>query len=713
MADLTRLVNPRTVAIIGASATPNSPGHSAVQNVLRHSRIEGSVYLVNPSRREIEGHPCLATVDELPANEVDTALVVVPAAAVVETIEACARRGVSNAVIPVGGLSETGEAGRAEEAKLQAIARRSGIRLYGPNCPGLTNVQDSVYLSVSPGASHDTTPGHIGLITQGGALGRNIMQYGDRGVGIGCWFSAGNEVDLELSDFVEHFISDDRITAIACIIEGFRDGARFLRVAQEAGEAGKPVVALVLGRSATGAQAAQSHTAHMATTDRVVSSLLRQHGVTVVDDIDELVDQAALLGRGVRPAHLAPVVISFSGGAAVAAADALEMAGIPPAVLRPATRDRIAEVMPSFGTVANPLDLTMDAMRRFEIVSGSVAALADDPEVNALVVSVPGDYAQITARFVQETLAFEGPGRHVIPIWSSPRRGEGCTDLEARGLLPFATASGMARALARAHEYRLWTDRRARTETTRSPVPPAGNRTGAHQTGAGRTGAPDGPLVEFEAKRLLAEYGMTIPEGALCPDRDSAVATAAELGYPVAMKVQSRSLQHKTEAGGVVLGVRSADEVATAWEQLIDASRKAGLGADALDGVLVERMASPGTDLIVSVRHDPVFGRLSAVGLGGIFTEVLGDIVFLAGRPGAQELEALLRPLVGWPVLAGARGSRPVDLAGLAEVLAMLDTLVAAEELDEIEINPLRSISSDGTLVALDTLAIPRQSASG
>lgn len=700
MADLSRLANPRVVAIVGASATPGSPGHSAVRNVLRHSRVTGSVYLINPSRDEIEGHPCLRSLDELPADEVDTAMIVVPAASVVAAVEGCARRGVSNAVIPVGGLGEIGEAGRAEEAKLRAIAERWGIRLYGPNCPGLTNIADGIYLSVSPGASHDTTSGPIGLITQGGALGRNIMQYGDRGVGIGCWFSPGNEVDLELSDFVEHFIGDDRITAIACIIEGFQDGARFLRVAEAANAAGKPVVALLLGRSASGAQAAQSHTAHLATTDRVVRSLLRQHGVTVVDDIDALVEQAALLARGVRPARVAPVVISFSGGAAVAAADALELAGIPPAGLAATTRERIGEVMPSFGTVANPLDLTMDAMRHFEIVTGSVTALAADPEVNALVVSVPGDYADITARFVAETLAFEGPDRHVVPIWSSPRRGAGCTDLEARGLLPFTTASGMARALARAQEYRRWLDRRARAIAARQPAPPP--------EPAPTRPAPDGPLTEFEAKRLLAGYRLTVPPGELCSDRDRAVAVAAEVGFPVAMKLQSASLQHKTEAGGVVLGVRSADEVAAAWDQLVEAARTAGLGSDAVDWVLVERMAGPGTDLIVSVRHDSVFGRIGAVGLGGIFTEVLGDIVFLTGRPGAEELEAALRTLTGWPVLAGARGARPVDVAALAEVLAELDALVEAEGLEEIEINPLRSVRSDGALVVLDTLAVRR-----
>lgn len=698
MADLSRLVNPRSVAVVGASAVPGSPGHSAMQNVLRHSRIEGPVHLVNPSRTEIEGYPCLASVDDLPADEVDTALLVVGAGAIVETVEACARRGVKHAIIPSGGLGETDESGRLEEEKLRAIATDHGIRLYGPNCPGLTNVADGVYLSVSPGASHDTTAGRIGLITQGGALGRNVMQYGDRGVGIGCWLSAGNEADLELSDFVEHLLRDDRITTIACIVEGFRDGPRFLRAAQAANAAGKPVVAMVLGRSAGGAAAAQSHTAHLATTDRVVRSLLRQHGVTVVDEIDELVEQAALFARGVRREVAAPCVISFSGGAAVAATDALEMEGIAPPALAPATRERIRDVLPAFGTVANPLDLTMEAMRRSEIVSGAVSALADDPDVNVLVVAVPGDYAEITARFVRETLAFEGPGREVLAVWSSPRRGAGATELEARGLLPFSTATGMARALARARDYRRWLDRATPSALAASPAPT--DRPHRRASSSSRSA-----LSEFETKRLLQDGGFVVPPGQLCVDVEGAVSTATSVGFPVVMKVQSPSLPHKTEAGGVVLGVGSVEEVRTVWEHLVDAARSAGVDPLDIEGVLVERMAPPGTDLIVSVRHDPVFGRIGAVGLGGIFTEVLGDIVFLAGRPADEELEAVLRTLAGWPLIAGVRGSRSVDITALAEVLCALDALAARNEFEEIEINPLRSVDSDGQLVALDALS--------
>lgn len=705
MADLTRLVTPRSVAVIGASATPGSPGHSATMNVLRRSRLPGSVYLVNPTRTEIDGHPCLSSVDELPQDQVDTALVVVGANSVVSTVEACGRQGVSHAIVPTGGLGEVGEEGRSEERRLKALTEKYGIRLYGPNCPGLTNVHDDVYLTVSPGAAGDTTAGGIGLITQGGALGRNVMQYSERGVGIGCWLSAGNEVDLELSDFVEHLAGDDRITTIACVIEGFRDGERFLSAAELANAAGKPVTAMVLGRSKSGAHAAQSHTAHMATTDRVVRSLLRQHGVAVVDDIDELVEQAALFDRGVRCRDISPCVVSFSGGAAVGAADALELHGIPLAPLAPQTQRRLRTALPTFGTVGNPLDLTMEAMRRFEIVSDTVSALADDPGVNTLVVAVPGDYAQITEQFVERTMAFAGAGRHVIPIWSSPRRGAGCATLEARGLLPFTTMNGAARALARTATYQRWLDRRVddsggEREHSGTPTLPTTLPTTPRSSTT--------PLTEYATKQLLSEYGLAVPAGQLCHSPDAAATAAATLGPPTVMKIQSPRLAHKTEAGGIALGIRSPEEAHARWDALVESAESTGLTARDLDGVLIEQMAPEGTDLIVSVRHDPVFGRISAVGLGGIFTEVLGDIIFLTGRATADDLESMLETLVAYPVITGTRGTHPVNITALANVLDRLHTIVDQEQLDEIEINPMRSVAPDGTLLALDALAVVR-----
>ncbi|MBR7194620.1 acetate--CoA ligase family protein [Gordonia sp. SCSIO 19800] len=707
MTDLSYLLTPRSVALIGASGTPGSPGYDAALNLVNHSRVQGSIHLVNPRRSEIEGHPCVAQIEDLPQDEVDTAVVMVSAASTVDAVERCAKRGVRFAIIPTGGLGEAGESGRVEEQKLREISRAYGIRIYGPNCPGLTNVNDEIFMSVSSGASADRVGGSIGLITQGGALGRNVMQYMDRGVGIGCWLSAGNEVDLELSDFIEHLVDDPKITTIACIIEGFSDGARFLAAARRAGVAGKPVAAMVLGRTDSGALAAQSHTAHMGARGKVARSLLRQHGVTVVDDIDELAETVSHFARGVPARSDSPCVVSFSGGAAVAAVDALELEEIRPAALEDATRQALREALPEFANAANPLDLTMEVMRRPEMAAAAVRALASDPGINTLVVPIPGDYGAITERFIQEMLRFEeGPASdgRVVAVWSSPRRGAGCTVLEERGILPFASTRSMARTLANAEAFRRW---RALVseDTSRAGVdPPRGESTNA-------LGDAPGEWTEATAKRSLRERGVSVPRGTLVESREDLSAALTEVGFPVAMKIQSAALPHKTEVNGVILGVTELREALSAWDNLLEGARAAGVEATAVDGVLVEHMATPGTDLIVSVQRDATFGPISAVGVGGIFTEVLGDVVFFSGAPSSAELRAGLKELAAWPILSGFRGRRPVDCAAVESVLRNLITMVEGPgALQEVEINPLRVLDSDGSTVALDALITPGES---
>ncbi|MEV8195285.1 acetate--CoA ligase family protein [Rhodococcus pyridinivorans] len=702
MTDLSYLLTPRSVALIGASGTPGSPGYDAAVNLIRHSRVQGSIYLVNPRRSEIEGHPCVAQIEDLPQAEVDTAVVMVSAAATADAVERCAKRGVRFAIIPTGGLGEAGESGRVEEQKLREISREYGIRVYGPNCPGLTNVNDGIFMSVSSGASADRVGGSIGLITQGGALGRNVMQYMDRGVGIGCWLSAGNEVDLELSDFIEHLVGDPEISTIACIIEGFSDGARFLSAARRAGVAGKPIVAMVLGRTESGALAAQSHTAHMGARGKVARSLLRQHGVTVVDDIDELAETVSHFARGLATRADSPCVVSFSGGAAVAAVDALELEGIRPASLQDVTRQALREALPKFANAANPLDLTMEVMRRPEIAAAAVHALRSDSGINTLVVPIPGDYGAITEQFIEEMLRYEdehdSDGR-VVAVWSSPRRGSGCTVLERRGILPFGSTRSMARTLANAAAFRRWRDRLTEDTPGSSGGHPLQNDLSSDSLGA--------PVqwTEATAKRSLRVRGVSVPPGTLVERKESLAEAVSEVGFPVAMKIQSAALPHKTEVNGVILGVTELEDALTAWDTLLEGARAAGVEATAVDGILVERMATPGTDLIVSVQRDPTFGPISAIGVGGIFTEVLGDIVFFSGAPSSADLRAGLQELAAWPVLSGFRGRRPVDCDALESVLRNLITMVERPDgLQEVEINPLRVLDSDGSTVALDAL---------
>jgi acetate---CoA ligase (ADP-forming) len=689
MSDLSRLVTPRSVAIVGASSTPGTPGHDAFRNVVQHSDLAGETYLVNPRRTSIEGHPCLPDVESLP-DDIDTAMVLVNTEAVVETVGACGRKGIKFAIVPAAGLGETGEAGRQVEAALRETARSTGIRVYGTNCPGLSNINDRVLLSISPSAQFDTLRGTVGLVTHGGGPGRNFLQYMDRGLGVGCWLSGGNEVDLDVADFIEYLTEDPRIRVIACIIEGLRDGRRFLRAAAQAGRTGKPVVVLHAGRSQQGAVAAQSHTAHLASPGRVMTAALRQNGVIVVRDMDELVEHAALLARPWPRSSIRPCVLSFSGGAAVSTVDALAEQGFTLPEFSMRTKERLARVLPTFAAPCNPLDLTMEVFRRPEILPAALEILGDEPAVNALVVPIPADYGSVGRRISEGLTAHaaDRPDTWLVPAWTSPRMGEGHRELADHGFYPFTRLSNLALALRNVEAFENW---RRPAVTEDPPAPP--------QASVGIESRHD-EWSEAAGKELLAAQGIAVPEGAVAGHVDEAVSIADRIGFPVVLKAHSRSILHKSEIGGVHVGLGSEDEVRSAWTQMEASVTSAG---HRFEGTLVEGEAPDGLDAFVSVRRDALFGHVLTLGLGGVFSEIFDDVAFAVEGVTDEALLAELRRLRSWPLFAGFRGTAPVDIRELVRVSRALESILArSATLSEIELNPLR-LFPDGAL-ALDVI---------
>jgi acyl-CoA synthetase (NDP forming) len=326
-ADLSRLINPRSIALVGASDREGSIGERTLTNLLTHSEFGGEVYLVNPTRPEIRGRRCWPSVAALPGTP-DVAVVAVPASGVLTVIEECAARGVAFAVILSSGFGEAGAEGEREQQRMKEIAERSGLRLYGPNCPGLTNVNGRLGLTFSPSFPHDLVKGPIGLATQGGGLGRNVMQAMERGIGIGLWASTGNEVDLQVADFIHYMADAPDIKVIVTLLEGIKDGPKFVAAVQRAAANGKPVIGLKVGKSEYGRRAAQSHTASLTGSAEVNSAVFRQFGVIEVDDIDELVDTAWLFARAMPGAQDALGIYCSSGGTAALAADAVGSAGL-------------------------------------------------------------------------------------------------------------------------------------------------------------------------------------------------------------------------------------------------------------------------------------------------------------------------------------------------------------------------------------------------
>jgi acyl-CoA synthetase (NDP forming) len=373
-ADISRLVRPNRVAVVGASDRAGSFGRSTYVNVRDNSTVPGGTFPVNPAYQTVLGDQAYPTVSAIPGDPVDVAIVLVSAELVLDVVKDCANHGVRHLMVLSSGFSETDDTGVDRQRQMVELARAAGMRIYGPNSPGLSNNADQVLLTMSPVAGDDVSIGPVGLVTQGGGLGRAIMQWRDRGLGIGLWASPGNEADLDVSDFVNHMIDDERIRVIGGVVEGFSDGAKFIEAARRAQAAGKPVVVLKIGRSEYGQKTAASHTASIAGNDAVADAVFSQYGVVRVDDVDELAETMLLFCRALEGNidRIGDVcVYSFSGGTASLGADMIGAAGLRLAEFTAETAAALQERAPSFGFVDNPID---PRVHRFRAQPGGVRA---------------------------------------------------------------------------------------------------------------------------------------------------------------------------------------------------------------------------------------------------------------------------------------------------------------------------------------------------
>ncbi|MEU9454176.1 acetate--CoA ligase family protein [Streptomyces sp. NPDC048277] len=704
--DLERLVRPRSVALVGASATPGSMGHRTLAN-LRITRTldEDRIHLVNPSRDTIDGLPCHPDLASLPETP-DVAVIVVPGPAVLPALEQCAARKVPFAVILSSGFGETGDDGAAVQRRISELAADSGTRIYGPNCPGLVNLADRVGMSFSPAFATDRITGPLGIATQGGGLGRNLIQAGERGVGTALWASVGNAADLDVPDFIHHMAGDERISVVLTVLEGIRDGGRLLAAAESAAEAGKPVVALKVGRSELGARAVRSHTAALAGSAAVTSTAFRRAGIVEAGDLDEMIDVAWLLSRAPAPAHTPRLaVFGGSGGALAFAADLAGAAGLELAEFTEETTARLREVLPHFAAVGNPVDTTATVITDPDLTDQALRAVAADPGVDLVLLPIPLDYGELSTLSCHAMVeAQQHSATPLLPVWMSDRRGPGHQVLAEGGLAPVHSLDKAMLAITRWAGYGAWLAARIGEP---APAPLALGTAGSVVTSP----LPD-VTTEPAAKAWLAAHGIPVPDGVVARDAEDTRAAAARLGGPLVLKGVSTGLPHKTEAGAVAVGLTTPEEAVAARERILRSV--ADRAPDAvLDGVLVERMApDDGVEMLVGVHRDPVFGHLLTVGLGGIHVEVLKDVERELLPLDAPRAHAMLRRLRAWPLLDGVRGRPRCDVDALVELLLAVSRLVSdhADGLDSLDLNPVRvrpvGAGGPGALV-LDALVVP------
>ena len=696
------IVRPASIAIVGASADPRSFGGFVLGN-LRRFGYPGRIHPVSRSSESIEGLACVRSVSDLPEG-VDLAVLAIPEAGVPDAVRALGERGCRSAVLFASGYAETGAAGRERQHSLAAIAAAGGVDLVGPNCMGFTNYVDRVPLTFEPiepvaTAASAGRPG-VGVLAQSGAMAANLRDaFIGRGVPVSTVFSTGNEVSVGIEDVLAHFVADDATRVVAVYAEQIRRPASFLRLARRACAAGKPVVLLMPGRSERARAGAASHTGALAGDHASALAMLRREAVLCVDTLDELFDTTAILARHPAPPAGGLAFMTGSGAMKNVALDLCADLGLETPALDVATVARLRDMLPAFAVAENPLDYTTIGVRQPGLIGEIVDTLLADDAIGHLVLCIPAGPAvaqrdkvehilPALARAAKPTLLVvtgdEGP---IEPFFVEAIRASG---------VPFQRSLDRTlRALARIGDYEL-----ARRRAVRAPdVPPAVVRLPSPAPGSG-------VYPEYQGKAWLAAMGVAVPAGALARELDEALAIARRIGWPVVLKAQASALPHKSDAGGVIVGVADEAALRTAWSTLHAnvSARRPGL---VLDGVLVEAMGAPGLELVVGARRDPDWGPVVLVGLGGVWIEALKDVRLVAPDVDDTTVVAELRRLKAAPLLDGVRGAPPVDLAAIARVVVRVAAQMRANDaIVEVDVNPL--VAYPGGAVALDALVACR-----
>jgi acetyl coenzyme A synthetase (ADP forming)-like protein len=689
-----RLLHPRSVAVIGASRDPAALGRVVLENL---GEFKGPVYAINPSASEIGGRPGYARVTDVP-GPVDLAVIVVPAPAVETVLADCATAGVRGVVVISAGFAETSEEGRAAQSRLRARAREAGMRLVGPNCLGVMNTAAEVRLNATfaPGFS---PPGNVGLLSQSGALGLAVLDHArELNLGISTFVSVGNKADVSGNDLLAYWKDDPQTRVVALYLESFGNPRRFARLAPEVARR-KPVVAVKSGRSASGSRAASSHSAALACLDVAVDALFAQAGVIRTETLEDLYDVVALLATQPVPEGPRVGVVTNAGGPGILLADACDAHGLSLPELTAPTQAALRAFLPGAASVRNPVDVLAAAGP--EDFAAAVAAVGRDPEVDAVVAVYvpprPTQREEVAAALARG--AGEVPGaKPVLTVFLSARGAPPALALGPRGPLPsFSFPENAARALAAAERYGRWR-RRPRGDVFRlSPEARAQVRDAVQPLLAStRVPAWLGPR---ETDAVLEAAGIHRPAVRVVAPAQ-AVAAAEEMGYPLVAKAVAPGLVHKTDVGGVVLGLTSRDEVEGAVRAMEQRLRAAG---HTLESVLLQAEVRGGIESLVGVVGDPTFGPLVVCGLGGVHAELLRDAAFRLTPVSDLDAEEMVDSLRLRALLDGYRGSPPGDRRALIELIQRVSALTdALPELREMDLNPVRVLAPGQGVLVLD-----------
>ncbi len=690
-----RLLKPQSVAVVGASATPGALGASAIANLDRMG-FAGDIHLINPNRDRIGQRPCLKSVDDLPLG-VDVAVLAIPRVAVLETVKALARRQVGAAIIFSAGFAEGGEQGLSEQREIARIAADSGMVIEGPNCLGLVNYVDSVALTFveTPAIALNGRQG-IGIVSQSGAMAAVLsVMLTSRELGVSYSISTGNEAVSGVEDYIGYLLDDPHTRVIGMIVEQFRQPRRFLALAHAARSKGKQIVLLHPGRSSAARESAATHTGAMAGDYAVMRTLVERQGVLLAENLEELGDLLEIALRCTTMPAGGAAVLTESGAFKALTLDLCEQVGLALPTLTDDNAPLLRAAMPAFVPVSNPADLTAQALVDPDLYRRTLSALLQDDRFGSVVFGViqtdattsnikfPSIIAAVQDLKPSKPVIFAGldEGAAVPPQYIA--------QLRALGVPYFSSPDRALRAVARFSALAT----RDLMVSHASPTPLAER-------------PPIGVVAEYRAKQLLAPLGISFPSGRFVTSLEDAQAAAKQIGFPVVLKAQSADLSHKSDAGGVVLGLNDATQLAEGWARLHAniAKHRPGL---TLDGVLLETMGKRGVELIVGARNDPEWGPVILAGFGGVQAEILQDVRLLPADLTIDGIVRELHMLKSGALLRGFRGSPALDVAAVAELIARIGRLLLAEPtIREIDLNPVIAYPQGEGAVALDALML-------
>ena len=689
-------LQPRAVAVVGASRQPGTIGAMLVAN-LKAGRFLGPIYPVNPHAQEIAGLRAYPTVSSIGAP-VDLAMIAVPAPAVEQVVEDCARAGVRGVVVISAGFAEASAAGKEAQQRLLALVRASGMRMVGPNCMGVINTDPAISMNATF-APTQPAPGNVGVLSQSGALGAAVLDLArSLNIGISSFVAVGNKADVSGNDLLAYWAEDPGTAAIVLYLESFGNPRKFARVAPEVARV-KPIVAVKSGRSAAGRRAASSHSAALANLDVAVEALFEQAGVIRTDTLEQLFDVVALLAT--QPVTAGPRigVVTNAGGPGILLADACEARGLALPELGAATRETLRGFLPPEAAVANPVDLIASATP--EHFARAIEIVGADAEIDALVVI----YIPLTAPTADEVAAAIARGAGTVPaekpiltVFMSSRGAPPLLSSGPRGRIPsYGFPEDAALALAAAERYGRWRQRPRGTPLTFGAFARDAIRAVIDRALEGA----DEPrwLRVKDLSAVLRAAGIPFAE-TLEVTPDEAVAAAERMGYPLVAKVSGEAILHKSDIGGVITGLKSSGAIREALRDLDTRTRAAGV---AFERVVLQREVRGGIETLVGVTSDPLFGPLLVFGYGGVLAELVRDVSFRL--PPVSEIDAaeMIAKLRSSALLDGYRGAPPGDRRALLSVLMRVSALVElVPELRELDLNPVKVLPPGAGAIAVD-----------